>query len=243
MAATTPLNRSRLAVSNRPAARRSRRRADLSPAQFALRIGAAALFAVILRAGLAQAVPSAASRLMFSPMTAGGIAPMFSPEIHYWANDIVRWAQIYGGGLDPDLVATVMQIESCGHADISSPAGAQGLFQVMPFHFHTGEVMTDPETNARRGVGYLAQCWEMADQDVGRTMACYNGGPSVLRRPFQRWAWETQRYYVYGATIFADAQANMTRSPSLDYWLNVGGAGLCTLAAQNQRTRRLPQVG
>ncbi len=166
------------------------------------------------------------------------ISPLFSPEVQFWAADIARWAQSYGSGLDPDLVATVMQIESCGHAAISSPAGAQGLFQVMPFHFQTSEPMTDPETNARRGVSYLAQCWDLAEGDVGRTLACYNGGPGVLQRPFERWAWETQRYYVYGVTIYADARARLAYSPSLAYWLNAGGARLCALAAQDIAQRR-----
>ncbi|MCS7071489.1 MAG: lytic transglycosylase domain-containing protein [Anaerolinea sp.] len=197
----------------------------------ALRALAIAFFAVITGIGLyvfSQRIASASSRT---------IAPLFSPEVQFWSAEIVRWAQIYGGGLDPDLVATVMQIESCGHASIASHAGAQGLFQVMPFHFQTGEQMTDPETNAQRGVGYLAQCWELAGQDVGRTLACYNGGPGVLQRPFERWTWETQRYYVYGMTIYADARARLSHSPSLAYWMDAGGARLCALAAQDLALR------
>ncbi|MDL1901047.1 lytic transglycosylase domain-containing protein [Anaerolineae bacterium CFX9] len=165
------------------------------------------------------------------------IAPLFTPEVDYWGHDIVRWANAYS--LDPNLLATVMQIESCGHADVSSSAGAQGLFQVMPFHFSTGEVMTDPETNARRGASFLAQCLEMADGSANHAMACYNGGPSVLRRDFSTWPRETQRYFVWGATIYADAQQNRAQSDSLQNWLNAGGANLCQRAAQNieQRTR------
>lgn len=164
------------------------------------------------------------------------IAPLFTPEVDYWGHDIVRWANAHS--LDPNLLATVMQIESCGHADVSSSAGAQGLFQVMPFHFSTGEVMTDPETNARRGASFLAQCLEMADGSANHAMACYNGGPSVLNRDFSNWANETQRYFVWGATIYADALRNMSTSDSLQHWLNAGGASLCQRAAQNidQRT-------
>src|SRR5688500_10923905 len=70
------------------------------------------------------------------PSSNGLVAPLFTNEIDYWSSDLVRWANAYD--LDPNLLATVMQIESCGHPTVVSRAGAQGLFQVMPFHFSTG---------------------------------------------------------------------------------------------------------
>ena len=48
--------------------------------------------------------------------------------------------------LDPDIIATIIQIESCGNPAARSTAGAQGLFQVMPFHFEETNVnkLTNP---------------------------------------------------------------------------------------------------
>ncbi len=160
-----------------------------------------------------------------------GIAPLFTREVEYWAGDIVRWASVYG--VDPALLATVMQIESCGHADVSSVAGAQGLFQVMPFHFDAGENQTDPETNARRGASYLAQCVGWANGDAGLALACYNGGYSKINQAFAYWPSETQRYYNWGTQIYADAKQNLTVSPALENWLEAGGSNLCTRAAAN----------
>lgn len=158
------------------------------------------------------------------------IAPLFTPEVQRWAGDIARWAAAHQ--LDPNLLATVMQIESCGDPDIASSAGAQGLFQVMPFHFTQGEVMTDPETNARRGASFLAWCMDYAGQNSYMAMACYNGGPSVVHRDFMNWAAETRRYYVWGGTIYNDAQDGLAASDSLNTWLHAGGAGLCAIARQ-----------
>lgn len=169
-------------------------------------------------------------RPVFSaPASAGMIAPMFRPEVRAWERDISRWAS--AEGLDPDLLATVMQIESCGHPSISSSAGAQGLFQVMPFHFSAGEEMTDPDTNARRGADFLAYCLDYANGDVGLALGCYNGGPSVVTRAFSTWPAETQRYYVWGTTIYQDAAQGLSSSPSLQSWLDAGGIGLCQRAA------------
>ena len=40
------------------------------------------------------------------------IAPFFEESVRYWEADIVRWGERHN--LDPNIVATVMQIESCG---------------------------------------------------------------------------------------------------------------------------------
>ncbi|MBK9746499.1 MAG: transglycosylase SLT domain-containing protein [Chloroflexi bacterium] len=157
------------------------------------------------------------------------IAPMFTKEVRHWSSDIQRWAQQYG--LDPNLLATVMQIESCGYDTVSSHAGAQGLFQVMPFHFSAGEDMLDPDTNAMRGANFLNECLGYANGDTGLAMACYNGGPSVISRAFDSWANETQRYYIYGTGIYADAQQGLSSSEMLNTWYTSGGVNLCNRAS------------
>jgi len=159
----------------------------------------------------------------------GDIAPLFTAEVAYWEDDILRWAAEHS--LDPNLMATVMQIESCGHPTVSSSAGAQGLFQVMPFHFGSTEDQLDPDTNALRGAGVLNQCLDMANGDAGLAMACYNGGPSVLTTPYDNWLNEPQRYYMWGTGIYADAQNNSATSETLDRWINAGGGTLCDWAS------------
>ncbi len=169
--------------------------------------------------------PKAAS----SPAAAGGLAPFFAPEVRRWEAEIFAWATTYN--LPPELVATVMQIESCGDPLALSPAGARGLFQVMPYHFAPGEDPFDPETNARRGLEYLQRSWQAAGQDPARALAGYNGGLGVLTRPADQWPAETQRYVYWGAQIYADAQAQKSRSPRLEEWLQSGGSSLCAQAA------------
>lgn len=171
-------------------------------------------------------IPRFFSNLFYGP---SNIAPLFTPEVRHWAGDIGRWA--HDNELDPNLLATVMQIESCGHPDVSSYAGAQGLFQVMPFHFDAGENQLDPNTNAKRGASFLKVCTGYANGDSGLAMACYNGGPSVTMKPYAQWPDQTQRYYMWGTGIYADAQNNSSHSETLDRWLAAGGSGLCQMAA------------
>lgn len=160
--------------------------------------------------------------------SAAGLSPVFTPEVQYWAPQIRRWSQEFD--LDPNLIATVMQIESCGDPQATSRAGARGLFQVMPFHFHPGEDPYHPNTNALRGLGYLRQALQRAQGDVTRALAMYNGGPGVLSWPMAYWPAETQRYVAWGSGIYADARAGKSESPTLARWLAAGGASLCRRA-------------
>ena len=59
------------------------------------------------------------------PAASGNISSIFRVEILHWANSISSWAA--ASQLDPNLVATIMQIESCGDPHARSSAGAMGL--------------------------------------------------------------------------------------------------------------------
>ncbi len=97
------------------------------------------------------------------------ISPIFTPEVRYWESSILDWSKQWG--VDPNMVATVMQIELCGDPSVESSAGASGLFQVMPFHFDTGENRFDPHTNALRGIEYLSKSFNSHDGDLRLTFA------------------------------------------------------------------------
>lgn len=159
----------------------------------------------------------------------GGISAVFAPSVQYWAEDILRWSAEHG--VDPNLAAIIMQIESCGDPQAISIAGAQGLFQVMPFHFVAGENSLDPNTNAFRGLNYFVERLAQTSGDVGRAFAGYNGGHVAAGSSWDAWADETKRYYVWSTGIHADIQAGLTNSPTLERWMAAGGASLCQQAA------------
>ncbi len=161
-------------------------------------------------------------------ISTSSIASIFTPEVHYWAASIVQWA--YSFGLDPNLAAVVMQIESCGNPLALSRSGAIGLFQVMPFHFLPGENPYDPDTNATRGLAYLSRSLEAAGSDARLTLAGYNGGIGVIERSEGTWSDQTRRYVSYGYSIYEDALNGISPSPMLDEWYSHYGASLCRQA-------------
>jgi len=177
----------------------------------------AAAQAVEIAAVPAPAVPS------------GALAPVFTAEVRHWEPQILTWSAKYG--LDPNLAAIIMQIESCGDPEAISVAGAQGLFQVMPFHFAAGENSLDPETNANRGLNYFVERLNQTGGDIGRAFAGYNGGHVAAAGGWDDWVHETQRYYVWSTGMYEDIQAGQTQSETVQEWLQAGGASLCRQAA------------
>ena len=172
---------------------------------------------------------------------AAPLSSVFTPEVQYWAPLIRAWAQAYQ--IDPNLIATLIQIESCGDPYVISPSGAQGLFQVMPFHFQPGEDMLEPYTNARRGLDYLLGSLQRADGHVGLALAGYNGGHGVIPRGWAAWSDQTRRYYTWGTGIYFEAISGAESSPTLQAWYAVGGVNLCANAAASIQRLQQEQAG
>ena len=159
----------------------------------------------------------------------GTLSTLFTPEVRYWEPQILHWAAEYG--VDPNIVATIMQIESCGDPGASSYVGAQGLFQVMPFHFQPGEDMLDPDTNAMRGLAFFLEQMRYTGGDVFLSFAGYNGGYAASGGAYGNWAAETQRYYYWAKGIYLDASSGAEQSATLSEWMAHGGGGGCLAAA------------
>jgi soluble lytic murein transglycosylase-like protein len=208
----------------------------------------AAVFIAFLLAAFALNVPNQTSALIAgapvqasNPSTAAfdlngaaassssGISPIFTRQVQYWGKDIVRWAN--AASIDPNLLAVVMQIESCGDPRALSRAGAAGLFQVMPFHFQLGENPFNPDTNALRGTSYLSRSLQAANGNARLALAGYNGGIGVISRGEWTWSAETNRYVRFGGPIYEDARSGVPSSPTLEEWYQKYGASLCRQAS------------
>lgn len=157
------------------------------------------------------------------------LSPVFTREVSYWEPQILNWSTMYG--VDPNIVATIMQIESCGNPDAESHAGAKGLFQVMPFHFSEGESMLDPDTNAMRGLAFFNEQLRYTNGDIFLSFAGYNGGYAASGGSYANWPNETQRYFYWAKGIYEEAISGSEESPTLSEWLAAGGAAGCQRAA------------
>ncbi len=100
-------------------------------------------------------------------------------------------------GLDPALFRGLVRAESGWNARAGSPAGAQGLAQLMPATARGLGVTNihDPQQNLDAGAKYLAAQMKAFGGDVRKALAAYNAGPGAVSKyggipPFR----ETQAY-------------------------------------------------
>ncbi len=167
------------------------------------------------------------------------LAPMWmdSPTIWWWRAKIYEWAKEWN--VNPNGVATIMQIESCGLPTAKSRSNALGLFQVVPrWHLVAGETedqLYDPDFNADKGWKFYNTCLAAANGDPRRAAACYNGGQSVLTYSEALWPAETKKYaalFQMAFDAFGAAEHSETLTPHVTGGSRPGG--LCTKAADWQ---------
>lgn len=146
-----------------------------------LDIGRSTRLARILRRGLAAVLVVIAggdARAETIPLPLEEFSPAFLGmyrKVMDIEDNIRRHAERYG--VDFDLARAVCLYESGGNASLTSHAGAQGYFQVMPRTYRELKVTT----NIEAGVKYLAQMIQQFGRE-DRAVAAYNGGPGRVGR-------------------------------------------------------------
>jgi soluble lytic murein transglycosylase-like protein len=87
-----------------------------------------------------------------------------------------------GTQVSPALALAVISVESAGHADAISSAGAKGLMQLMPetAKQYGGSDLANPEQNITGGVAFLNTLMGKFDRDPVLVLAAYNAGETAI---------------------------------------------------------------
>ena len=111
---------------------------------------------------------------------AGFLAPPAEAATRPFADIVDDAARRHG--VDVDLVHAVIAVESGYRATAQSPAGAQGLMQLMPGTQRDLGVSDafDPRQNVDAGVAYLRRLTD--EFGTVLALAAYNAGPGAVRR-------------------------------------------------------------
>ena len=96
-------------------------------------------------------------------------------------------AEAVRSNLQPELVLSVIQIESNFDRFAISPAGARGLMQVMPFWIkelgHPDDNLFIPKMNLRYGTTILKYYMDKENGQTSKALARYNGSVGKYRYP------------------------------------------------------------
>lgn len=94
---------------------------------------------------------------------------------------IIKTAQKYG--VDPRVMLALANQESGFNQNVTSPAGAIGVMQLMPSTAESlGVNPYDTYENIEGGVKYLAQQLETFSGDIEKALAAYNAGPAAVKK-------------------------------------------------------------
>jgi soluble lytic murein transglycosylase len=126
-----------------------------------------------------------------------------------------RWSAEYG--VDPALVAAVLECESSGRPRAVSSSGALGLMQLMPgtakamaeelgLPGPSGSDLFDPDLNIRLGTYYLSKLWRRYEGDRLLAVAAYHAGPTNIDE------WRKQRRYASTEAFVSEVNAPLTRA-------------------------------
>ncbi len=104
----------------------------------------------------------------------------------YWQPNITKWADLItqyatDNGLDPNLVAAVVEEESKGNPNLVSSAGAVGLLQIMPYEAGftwrpRATILRKPAANLEWGSHTLNEIVRQAQGRITLAIMAYNSG-------------------------------------------------------------------
>jgi hypothetical protein len=131
-----------------------------------------------------------------SPPEADAPLSALKPNSQEFDNIIQQAASEFG--VEPALIKAVISVESNGNPKAVSPAGAQGLMQLMPKTAADLGVTNpfDPVQNIRAGTRYLSQLQTRYQGDLKLTLAAYNWGMGNLEKKPESLPRETRNYIV-----------------------------------------------
>lgn len=126
--------------------------------------------------------------------------------------------------VDPALLRGLIRAESSFDPDAGSPAGAQGLTQLMPATAASLGVkdLHDPAQSIDGGARYLRMQLDRFGGDVRKALAAYNAGPGAVERyggvpPYAETQAYVQRVLAYAEQYRNAARATTPTSQSTPY--------------------------
>ena len=143
-----------------------------------------------------EAASSSEAHTKPQPLKAGTVTQRIDASIEKAAIDY---------DLPADLIRGVIQVESNFQVRAVSPAGAQGLMQLMPATARELGVDNpfDIQQNIDGGARYLRQMLDMFNGDLKQALSAYNAGPGAVMKYDGQVPYAETRHYVRKVMLYA----------------------------------------
>jgi soluble lytic murein transglycosylase-like protein len=165
-----------------------------------------------IREGAGLCLPFTPDRILpLNRETSGPSPEKQNHDVQNRPNDLesVIHAAATAHGVDPDLIKSVIKIESNFNPNSTSPKGAMGLMQLMPGTAREFGVQNsyDPVENNRAGTRYLSMLLKRYGGNVTMALAAYNWGMGNLERRPAQMPSETRMYIENVTRRYEQAKA------------------------------------
>lgn len=162
----------------------------------------------LVRSVVAEPRPVMRQRVSATPAAEAALEPQVGAPVARGIGALVDSIAAQHG-LQPQLVHSVIKVESDYNPRAVSPKGALGLMQLIPAtarRFGVSDAL-DPAENIEGGVRYLSYLLDLFHNDYGMALAAYNAGEGAVAKhggvpPYA----ETRNYLVQVGKRLQEAQ-------------------------------------
>lgn len=160
------------------------------------------------------------------PAPAVKVVGQFTDTVEQWRPEIDRWAVEYGGdGITGNLIATIIQMESCGNPAYDAPGPRAGLFGVETFYVPEGQDVFKWDTNAKIGLAILADVRKQTN-DMALVWGGWKSRNNMIKS-FDAWTYDGQRFFRDAGPIYDGAESGDGGVAITDWLMNGDGVIVC----------------
>lgn len=156
------------------------------------------------------------------------VVGQFTDSVEQWRPEIDAWATAWAeSGVTADLIATVIQVSSCGNPAYDDPTSpSAGLFGIESFNVPVGQDIFNWETNAKIAMPIMGQIRNsVSENDIALFFAGWKQR-SAMVKSFGDWSRDTIAFYWDASPIYAGAKSG-DGGMAVREWLNGNGAVVC----------------
>jgi hypothetical protein len=160
------------------------------------------------------------------------VVGQYTNTVEQWRPEIDEWSVVYG--VDADIIATVLQVQTCGNKDYFSERELRyGLFGVEWFLFSEGDDHYDLNRNAELGMEVLRDLSQQTNSE-GLVFGGWKSRAAMVQS-FDRWPRLAMQFFWSARPIYVGAKAGDGGAAAREWLASLEGQYVCAGVKVYQR--------